>query len=58
MRGNETQARGRAWCFTIEPGLYRLGEIGVRIEDDVVVREERVPTSLTSFPRELRIVGC
>jgi Xaa-Pro dipeptidase len=42
--------------FTIEPGLYLPGECGVRIEYDVVVTDGGV-TSLTSFPRELRIVG-
>lgn len=42
--------------FTIEPGLYRAGDIGVRIEDDVVT-ETTGARSLTGFPRELTIVG-
>lgn len=42
--------------FTIEPGLYRPGDIGVRIEDDVVTEAEGA-RSLTRFPRELTIVG-
>jgi Xaa-Pro dipeptidase len=42
--------------FTIEPGLYRAGEIGVRIEDDVLVTEGGT-TSLTSFDRELTVIG-
>ncbi len=42
--------------FTIEPGLYRPGDIGVRIEDNVVT-DAGGARSLTSFPRELTIVG-
>jgi Xaa-Pro dipeptidase len=42
--------------FTVEPGLYREGEAGVRIEDDMLVTAEGAE-SLTTFPRELRLVG-
>lgn len=41
--------------FTIEPGIYRIGEIGVRIEDDVLITNDGCE-SLTSFPRDLLIV--
>jgi Xaa-Pro aminopeptidase len=37
---------------TIEPGIYRAGWGGVRIEDDVVL-EPAGPRILTSFPRDL-----
>ncbi|WP_306117536.1 MULTISPECIES: Xaa-Pro peptidase family protein [unclassified Roseitalea] len=42
--------------FTIEPGLYRSGEIGVRIEDDVLITEDGC-RSLTGFERGLTVIG-
>jgi Xaa-Pro dipeptidase len=38
--------------FTIEPGLYRAGVGGIRLEDDVVVRAGE-PESLSSLPLDL-----
>lgn len=55
MRGNKTELE-EGFVYTIEPGLYRLGECGVRIEDDVLVTENGIDC-LTSFSRELRLVG-
>jgi Xaa-Pro dipeptidase len=55
MRGNHTDLEP-GMIFTVEPGLYRPGECGVRIEDDVVVTEDGIDC-LTSFSRDLRIVG-
>lgn len=43
-------------AFSIEPGIYLPGELGVRIEDIVVARETG-PDVLTQEPRELRVVG-
>jgi Xaa-Pro dipeptidase len=42
--------------FTDEPGLYRTGGFGVRIEDDILVTEAGC-RSLTSFNRDLTVVG-
>lgn len=42
--------------FSVEPGIYRIGEIGVRIEDDVLITPDG-SESLTTFPRELMVVG-
>lgn len=55
MRGNHQQLEPGV-VFTNEPGLYKQGAFGVRIEDDILI----TPTgcrSLTQFSRELRIVG-
>ncbi len=55
LRGNATPL-APGMVFTVEPGLYRLGAVGVRIEDDVVMTETGGET-LTQFPRALRVVG-
>ncbi len=55
IRGNHRELEP-GMVFTVEPGLYRLGEAGVRIEDDMLVTAEGAE-SLTTFPRELRLVG-
>ena len=55
MRGNP-QVLEPGVVFTNEPGLYQPGRFGIRIEDDVLVTETG-SRSLTSFPKEIRIVG-
>lgn len=42
--------------FTIEPGIYLPGLGGVRIEDNIVVTANG-GRSMTSFPRELTVIG-
>ncbi len=42
--------------FTIAPGLYREGETGIRIEDNVVVPADGI-ACLTAVARELRLAG-
>jgi len=41
---------------TVEPGVYVPGEVGVRIEDLVVVTDDE-PEILTGFPKELITVS-
>jgi Xaa-Pro dipeptidase len=42
--------------FTVEPGIYLPGEVGVRIEDNLLVTADGAE-SLTTFARDLRVVG-
>jgi len=42
-------------CFSIEPGIYLPGEIGVRIEDLVIVTEDGCKV-LNSYPKEIAVV--
>lgn len=53
-KGN-TRVLEEGMVFTIEPGLYIADELGVRIEDNVVVTADG-GESMTSFPRELRVL--
>jgi len=41
--------------FTVEPGIYIPGEIGVRIEDNLVITPDGAQT-LTTFNRELTVL--
>lgn len=56
MRGNHERLEP-GMVFTDEPGLYRIGGFGVRIEDDLLVTPEGC-RCLTRFPKELRVVGA
>ncbi|PYE85466.1 M24 family metallopeptidase [Pseudoroseicyclus aestuarii] len=55
MRGNH-EVLEPGCVFTNEPGLYDLSAFGVRIEDDILVTEDGC-RSLTTFPKDLRVVG-
>jgi len=56
MRGNH-QTLPASTVYTNEPGLYEVGNFGVRIEDDVLITETGC-RSLTRFPKHLISVGC
>jgi Xaa-Pro aminopeptidase len=42
--------------FSVEPGLYLPGEIGIRVED-IVVLEADGPRFLTGAPRDALVIG-
>jgi Xaa-Pro aminopeptidase len=42
--------------FSVEPGLYLPGEIGIRVED-IAVLEDGGPRYLTAAPREALVIG-
>lgn len=54
VQGNHEPLRP-GMCFSIEPGVYIPGELGVRIEDIVVVTQEGA-RRLNHAPRELQVV--
>ncbi len=53
--GNE-QILEPGMVITIEPGLYEMGVLGVRIEDDVLITADGTEC-LTSFPRDLQVMS-
>jgi Xaa-Pro aminopeptidase len=55
VEGNEELLRP-GMCFSIEPGIYLPGRLGVRIEDIVTVTEDGA-ARLNHAPRDLEIVA-
>ena len=56
MRGNH-MVLPEGTVYTNEPGLYQIGNFGIRIEDDVLITEEGSET-LTHFTKELTVLPC
>ncbi len=56
IREGNTQLLEPGHVFTVEPGVYLPGVGGVRIEDNVLITPDGAE-SLTTFPRELQVIG-
>ena len=52
---NNSEVLKSGMVITIEPGLYKQGSLGVRIEDDVLITDIGCE-SLTNFSRELTLI--
>ncbi|TLS34929.1 M24 family metallopeptidase [Pseudalkalibacillus caeni] len=56
MSQNNNGTLQKGMTFTIEPGIYVPEIGGVRIEDEIVITDSGYKT-LTSYPKELQIIG-
>jgi Xaa-Pro aminopeptidase len=56
IQENEHEVLPEGAVVLLEPALYRQGEIGVRLEDVILV-QAGASRALTNFSRELKIVG-
>jgi Xaa-Pro dipeptidase len=54
MRNNQ-EVLEAGMVITIEPGLYKQGSLGVRIEDNILITDSGCE-SLTSFSRDLTVI--
>lgn len=56
IRGDNQQLLEVGMTYTVEPGIYLVGQHGVRIEDDVLVTADGAE-SLSTMSREIRVLG-
>ncbi|MFD1030392.1 M24 family metallopeptidase [Metaplanococcus flavidus] len=56
LHGSNDMKMEQGMVFTIEPGIYVPGSVGVRIEDDLAVTADGVEV-LTNYPKELQIIN-
>ena len=55
MRSDNERILEVGMAFTVEPGIYLPNRNGVRVEDDMVLRENGAE-SLSTLPREIRVL--
>ncbi|WDP92353.1 MAG: aminopeptidase P family protein [Desulfobacter sp.] len=56
IRGNSPRVLAPGMAFSIEPGIYIPGEVGMRIEDIYIVNEKGEGETLNRSDRELTII--
>lgn len=56
INGNNDQILEKGMAFSIEPGIYIAGEVGMRIEDIVVINEEGKGEALNKFTKDYIIL--
>ncbi|ANU25734.1 M24 family metallopeptidase [Planococcus versutus] len=56
IHGENHMKMEKGMVFTLEPGIYVPGKVGVRIEDDVAVTTDGYEV-LTKYPKELQIIN-
>jgi Xaa-Pro aminopeptidase len=55
--GGNTAPLQPGMCFSIEPGIYLPGRLGVRIENIVTMTPDGVRSLNAEAPRQLRVIG-
>lgn len=58
IKGNNRRHLEARMAFTIEPGIYLSGELGVRIEDCVVILPDGKAEVLHHFTKDYTIIDC
>ncbi len=56
IKGNNDQAVEKGMAFSIEPGIYIAGKVGIRIEDIVIINEEGQSEALNQFTKEIVVL--
>lgn len=56
ISSKSTDLLQKGQVLTIEPGIYMRNEFGMRIEDTVLLKDDKTPEILTKFPKEMMII--
>ncbi len=57
IRGNSRQILEKGMAFSIEPGIYIPGEVGMRIEDIFIVNDQGLGESINQSSKEMIIIS-